>query len=197
MGSGVLAPRVARAPRRGTARTLPDRLPPKLQLIPLGVVHRGQPVTIDVSASDPSGVARVTVFWVAAANADATSIPLVTANGRLFRGALPAGATAAETLTFWIEGADQHGNVARLGGPGVATLSILVLPPEPAPLDGPTVVETPSYETWWFWTATLGGAALLTGAGVLTWALLDDDADGAPSAPREFGDVRVEVGWPR
>jgi len=141
-------------------RTLPDRLPPSLQLIPAGAVYRGQSVTIEVHAADPSGAANVTVFWVSPGNADATPIPLVTANGRLYRGAFPAGATDTETLTFWIEGADQHGNVARLGGPGAATLSIPVLPPGPAPMGGPTVVETPYYETWWFWTATPWAAPL-------------------------------------
>lgn len=76
----------------------------------------------------------------------------------------------------------------------VAASRVDPLPIQPAA----AAVATPYYETWWFWTATLGGAALVAGAAVLTWSLLDTPSDNsaASGAARETGDVRVEVLWP-
>ncbi len=92
----------------------------------------------------------------------------------------------------WLKSAKLAGSVRVLRAGAAAAEQPFVFNVAPAA----ELVETPAHETWWFWTATLGGIALVAGVSALTWALVtDDETTSVPTGP-EFGDVRVEVLWP-
>lgn len=155
-------------------RDAPDRLPPELAVIVPAEVKSKTPVTLEVHADDPSGIASCQ-----AELASGVRLTLMTADGRVFRGEIPGKEARPPELTFFVEASDRAGNVTRW--PANATYHRVVVnePPEPA--------STPIIEQWWFWTTIGVVVAGTTAALVLT---LGDD-EGTSTAPGRYGTLHA------
>lgn len=155
----------------------PDRLPPELTVTVPAEVRPKTNVAIEVRAHDPGGVARCELVL-----ADGTRVPLLSADGVVFRGELPKARVRAPELLVHIEASDRAGNLARW--PTVAAHRIAVT--------APIVKDPPLTSRWWFWTAI--GAVVIGGTIGLVVAL--DGAAGAAGESVRQGDILLVLEFP-
>ena len=179
---GLGWPPAWRARLEAVRRALPDVLAPTLRALP-AEARSGQPAMITVEVTDGGGVLSVRLF-LRDPDGPARSYRLASQDGLRFLGEIPSELVVEPEVGFWVEAEDRAGNIGRLGSEASPQSLAVTAAPEP-----------PVTETWWFWTATIGGAALLAGAGALTWYYLQVDDEAAPSAA-EYGGLRVDVIWP-
>ena len=171
-----------RAALDGARAAAPDRLPPVLTVDPPRAALAGEPLVVDATAVDRSGVASVMLFI--AGHPKNVVIALQSRDGVHWRAVVPATQVKTPDVRFWIEATDLSGRTGRADNPaarspevGVHIVRTLARP-------------TPITERWWFWTAV---GVVVTGVTVgLIVGLSGTDAD----APTHDGLVPLIVEMP-
>ena len=153
-------------------RLAPDRLPPTLSgALPIEAPPQ-RPVTVTITATDPSGLSRVELVA-----ADKRFV-MSTTDGFTYIVTLPRELLVPGRLPLQIEAWDRHGNGPTQYPSTPHTLTIKPLPDSPA-----------LTERWWFWAAI--GAAVAGTAVALALALTPTS-----SSPASSGDLGVILELP-
>ena len=154
-----------------------DRYAPTLKITAPETAPFGQPVTIKVAATDPSGVKTVRLSL-----ADpAVSLSMITSDGVHFLATLPGRYVRPPGLRFWVEAYDRRGNGPGYFAPPRRPTSIRVTPPlgqveKIGTVAAPAVNEDEGsiVDTWWFWTIA---GVVVAGAGVTAAVVAAQSSD--------------------
>ena len=163
----------------------PDRLPPELEVVVPTQAPPKRALKVEVRARDRSGIARCEL--IVARPEGELRTTLLSADGLVFEGEVPADLVRAPSVEVRVEAADRTGNLACWpSGPDCTraahAIPIVLPPPQETP---------PITSRWWFWTAV--GAVAIGGAVTLVLAL--DGADG-PGDSARVGDILVIEEYP-
>jgi len=150
-------------------RAMPDVLPPELALTLPASTPPKRAVRVQVRATDPSGVARVTV------RVAGRELACVTADGEAWLTEVPREIVKVPDLSLETVAVDRAGNAATRHD----VLPVVVPPEPPSP---------PLTSRWWFWTALGVGVAAATTTIVLLATGGDEGGSGA-----ELGGLVVDV----
>lgn len=171
---------------------LPDTAAPELTVeVPLPLAPNVA-VEIVVQATDPSGVGRVSLV-LPDAGPEPLRVALVTADGKAWRGTVPAEAVTLPALTLWVEAWDLRGNGPGRWGSPEAPRSVPVM----APVEEDEGFDAAS--AWWLWTSI--GAVVAAGVGVSLYFALSEGGGGPstgvePAETLELGRVGASFLWP-
>ncbi len=181
-----------------------DLDPPVISDLTLATqVRSGEPFTMEITVSDDSPIARVSVFYRVKGETTFREREMVTANGVIYQATVPAEFMVPAGLEYYFVARDGYDNVASRGNSNVP-LSLQIMPgagpvsetsvsgplpetamPHPS-MDQPSAGERTKPWKWLVGLAVVGLVAAATGGG-------GDDSGG--TEPQ--GIVRLSAGAPR
>ena len=89
------------------------------------IPNAGEPVTVSATATDPDGVASITLRYAQNGSATFASVPM-TASGATYSAQIP-GQAAATTVQFYIEAADTTAAISTLPAAGAASRALYLV----------------------------------------------------------------------